>query len=281
MMRLFGCIVFNVKYDVLHMKKELAAWITQQKKAKTTLVVGIAGAQGTGKSTLAQALKILLSDNYSVALLSLDDLYLSQNQRTKLAQDIHPLFETRGVPSTHDVDLGIQILQQLHGEHGEVLLPRFDKQADNPKAKAQWQRCKTPVDIVLFEGWCLGLEPQSSDELIHPINALEAEEDKAGVWRKQVNDALANEYQTLFQAVDKLIYLKAPSMASVFSWRKQQEQETFAHQPASAMDDDALHRFLAHYERLTRHGLATMPQTADVVLTLDEQHQCVDSFYRN
>ncbi len=280
-MRLCGCIVFSAKHDVSLMKNELAAWIEQQKHVKATLVVGIAGAQGTGKSTLAQALKASLSDNYSVALLSLDDLYLSQNQRTKLARYIHPLFKTRGVPSTHDVNLGIHVLQQLQGEQGEVLLPRFDKRTDNPKPKALWQRCNTPVDIVLFEGWCLGLEPQRSDALIRPINALEAEEDKGGVWRKQVNHALANEYQTLFQEVDKLIYLKAPSMASVFSWRKQQEQDTFAHQPASTMDDDALHRFLAHYERLTRHGLATMPQTADVVLTLDEQHQCVDSFYRN
>ncbi len=280
-MRLFGCIVFSAKHDVFSMTKELAAWISQQKQAKTTLVVGIAGAQGTGKSTLAQALKVLLSDKYSVALLSLDDLYLCQNQRTKLAQDIHPLFKTRGVPSTHDVDLGIQTLQQLQGEHGEVLLPRFDKQIDNPKPKALWQCCNTPVDVVLFEGWCLGLEAQNTKELIHPINALEAEEDKAGVWRKQVNDALAGEYQLLFQEVDELIYLKAPSMASVFSWRKQQEQETFAHQPVLGMGDDALHRFLAHYERLTRHGLVTLPQTADVVLTLDEQHQCVGSFYRD
>ncbi len=263
------------------MKKELAAWIEQQKRGKTTLTIGISGAQGTGKSTLAQALKALLSDKYAVALLSLDDFYFNQQQRAKLARDIHPLFQTRGVPGTHDVSLGIQILRQLKKGEGEVLLPRFDKQTDNPKPKSMWERCMTPVDIVLFEGWCLGLRPQAPHALVQPINALEATEDKEGVWRKQVNDALAGEYQTWFQEIDKLIYLKAPGMASIFSWRKQQEQETFAHQPASAMDDHTLYRFLAHYERLTRHSLATMPHVADVVLTLNEQHQCISCLHRH
>lgn len=137
------------------MKKELAAWIEQQKRGKTTLTIAISG----GKSTLAQALKALLSDKYAVALLSLDNFYLNQQQRAKLAQDIHPLFQTRGVPGTHDVSLGIQILRQLKKGEGEVLLPRFDKQIDNPKPKSMWECCTTPVDIVLFEGWCLGLRP--------------------------------------------------------------------------------------------------------------------------
>ncbi|HIP07095.1 MAG TPA: ATP-binding cassette domain-containing protein, partial [Mariprofundaceae bacterium] len=78
------------------MHKRLAAWISQQKQAETTLVVGISGAQGTGKSTLAKVLQGLLSDTYNVVTLSLDDLYLNQNKRKELASSIHPLFATRG-----------------------------------------------------------------------------------------------------------------------------------------------------------------------------------------
>jgi len=263
----------------------LATWIAKQKQGDATLIVGISGAQGTGKSTLAKALQVLLSDVYSVAILSLDDLYLNQNKRHKLAASISPLFATRGVPSTHDVNLGLQILKQLKLGQGEVLLPRFDKQTDNPKPKALWEGCKTPVDIVLFEGWCLGLEPQTEMELLEPINDLEAQEDKHALWRKQVNKALETEYQKLFQMIDKMIYLKAPSFSSVFSWRKQQEEETFSHQPSpfgkGEMDDKALKQFMAHYERLTRLGLATLPQIADVVITLDEAHQRVDEKYKN
>lgn len=263
------------------MHKRLAAWISQQKQAETTLVVGISGAQGTGKSTLAKVLQGLLSDTYNVVTLSLDDLYLNQNKRKELASSIHPLFATRGVPMTHDVNLGMQTLEKLQCGQGEVLLPRFDKQTDNPKANQDWESCQTPVDIVLFEGWCLGITPQSDDVLMKPINKLEADEDKQGIWRKQVNDALKSEYKTLFQMIDKLIYLKAPSFESVFAWRKQQEQETFAQQPSSGMNDKALRRFMAHYERLTRHGLRAAPQTADVLLTLGEQHQCLKVEYKS
>lgn len=274
---------YSVKLGMMvSLNQELAAWIQTQKQGVKTLVVGISGAQGTGKSTLAHTLKGLLSDKYSVALLSLDDLYLSQDKRAELAKNIHPLFQTRGVPCTHNVGLGLRILEQLKSGQGDVLLPRFDKQTDNPKSKALWERCKTPVDIVLFEGWCLGLESQNEAELLEPINGLEAQEDKHALWRKQVNKALETEYQNLFQMIDKMIYLKAPSFESVFVWRKQQEAETFANQSNGAgMDDNALRQFMAHYERLTRHGIATLPQTVDVVLTLDELHQYVDVLYRN
>ena len=193
------------------MSDELAAWVGVQKQVDTTLVVGISGAQGTGKSTLARQLKALLRDKYSVAIFSLDDLYLNQDKREDLASSIHPLFATRGVPMTHNVNLGIQTLEKLKGGRGEVLLPRFDKQTDNPKSQILWERCETPVDIVLFEGWCLSFTPQSDDALMKPINKLEADEDKQGIWRKQVNDALAGKYQQLFQMIDKTIYLKAPS----------------------------------------------------------------------
>ncbi|MDQ6977497.1 MAG: kinase, partial [Ghiorsea sp.] len=189
----------NAKPDGLMMlSKELVAWIDAQKQADATLIIGISGAQGTGKSTLARQLKVLLRNRYSVALLSLDDLYLNQNKRKTLAASIHPLFAARGVPTTHNVNLGIQTLKQLKGGQGELLLPRFDKQTDNPKPQQDWERCKTPVDIVLFEGWCLSLTPQSDDALLKPINKLEADEDKQGIWRKQVNDALTADYQQLF-----------------------------------------------------------------------------------
>ena len=263
------------------MVKQSAAWIVKQKQDGVPLVVGISGAQGTGKSTLAQQIKDMLTHTYSVAILSLDDLYLSQEKRDVLAQNIHPLFKIRGVPTTHDVALGIQTLEQLKSGQGDVLLPRFDKQIDNPKPKEDWDICQSPVDIVLFEGWCLGLTAQKEGDLIKPINALERNEDEDGVWRKQVNDVLKAEFQALFGLVDTLIYLQAPSSDTVFEWRKQQELETFANQADLAMNDAELTRFMAHFERLTRHGLTTLPQQADVVIRLGEQHQCLDIVCRD
>src|SRR6185437_8649015 len=75
------------------------------------LVLGLCGAQGSGKSILARSLADrFASRGRRVAVLSLDDLYLTKAERSRLAQEVHPLLGTRGVPGTHDVALGLQIL---------------------------------------------------------------------------------------------------------------------------------------------------------------------------
>jgi D-glycerate 3-kinase len=38
------------------------------------------------------------------------------------------------------------------------------------------------------------------------------------------------------------------------------------------MDSAALERFIMHYERITRHNLTQLPQRADMVLNLNEEH---------
>jgi D-glycerate 3-kinase len=82
---------------------------------KRPIVVGIHGAQGTGKSTLTIFLREILvrHRNRSAANFSLDDIYLTRAGREDLAQRVHPLFKTRGVPGTHDVALGQQILHRF------------------------------------------------------------------------------------------------------------------------------------------------------------------------
>src|SRR4051812_24782738 len=70
------------------------------------IVAGLCGSQGSGKSTMALFLQVLLQDRgLKTAILSLDDLYLTLPERERLAADVHPLLRTRGVPGTHDVGL--------------------------------------------------------------------------------------------------------------------------------------------------------------------------------
>ena len=103
------------------------------KHSHTPIVVGINGAQGAGKSTLSKILKALLTHGFgkSVVHLSIDDLYLSRSRREALAQSIHPLFKTRGVPGTHDVELGKTILSAL--THGDSVLPLQIPAFDNAR----------------------------------------------------------------------------------------------------------------------------------------------------
>jgi D-glycerate 3-kinase len=133
-------------------------------------LAGLCGAQGIGKSTLArQLVERLECLGLSVLLLGLDDLYLTRAERLALAVQIHPLLVTRGVPGTHDVALGCAILAAA-GQSGTLALPRFDKAQDDRVPFENWPRITTPVDIVLFEGWCLGALPQPAEALAEAVN---------------------------------------------------------------------------------------------------------------
>ncbi|MDH5485538.1 MAG: hypothetical protein OEY43_09920, partial [Gammaproteobacteria bacterium] len=201
----------------------------------------------------------------------------TREQRQQLAATVHPLLATRGVPGTHDVDLGCAIINQLkQSADRPVLIPVFNKAIDDRAAEDQWQVIDTAVDIILFEGWCVGAQPEPLLALQPAINRLEAEEDRDARWRYFVNQQLADEYQQLFSLIDYLVMLKVPAMASVFEWRYLQEQklaEVNDVEDHRLMDEKGIRRFIMHYERITRHLLEELPQRADLVLYLNQQHQ--------
>ena len=234
-------------------------------------IVGICGPQGSGKSTvsglLAQALE--RGRGLRVATISIDDVYRSRAARERMARDVHPLFRTRGVPGTHDVTLAIETLESLRMA-GPTRLPRFDKASDDVVPTADWPVMYGPADLILFEGWCVGARPQAEIDLPEPLNSLERVEDPDARWRRAVNFALTGPYQELFGRIGRLLLLAAPSFDRVFAWRREQEQRLRQSQPdgPAIMDDAALHRFIMHFERLTRHIIAEMPARADALLPL-------------
>ncbi len=260
----------------------MAAWLAQQQAYRhAPLVVGLHGGQGAGKSTLSRLLQVLLGEGFdkSVVTLSIDDLYLTRAERQHLAQRVHPLLASRGVPGTHDVELGLRVLEQLKNpRHGEVLIPRFNKATDDRQAESKWTKVESPVDIILFEGWCVGAVAQSEDELHVVINELEAQQDTDGRWRRYVNRQLQGPYRKLFALLDILVMLKVPSMEQVLQWRLLQEHKLArsmagTDEASGLMSDEQVRRFIMHFERLTRASLKEMPARADVVLSLDERHR--------
>lgn len=237
-------------------------------------MLGLCGAQGSGKSTLARAVADRIGDT---VILSIDDLYLTLAERTTLGETIHPLLRTRGVPGTHDVSLGLAVLDML--AHGWPLaLPTFDKATDDRVPADEWPRATTPARLIILEGWCVGARPQPVSDLDRPINPLERFEDLDGTWRRYVNAQLAGPYQTLFSRLDGLVFLAAPSFASVLNWRIEQENDLrtrVGNSGAGLMNDIEVARFIAHYERLTRSILAEMPSRADLTIHLDDRRQVV------
>lgn len=238
------------------------------------VVLGLSGAQGTGKSTLARLLQRLLDRvcGLRTAVLSLDDLYLTRAARLQRAQAIHPLLETRGVPGTHDVDLGIRVLRRLR-EGKPIALPRFDKAKDERVPVAEWPPWEGRCDVTILEGWCVGARPQRPDELATPVNELERIEDPTGDWRWYVNRELGRAYQALFAELDLLVMLRPPSFDHVYAWREEQEARLRAAGGGpEVMTPDAILRFVMHFERLTRFMWEEMPGRADAVVHLGDDH---------
>jgi len=231
-------------------------------------VLGLCGAQGSGKSTVAELVRRqLVRQGRRVAVVSIDDFYLGRDERANLARTVHPLLAVRGVPGTHHMGLWEPLISVAESG-GDIRIPRFDKATDDPRPREQWEGVTGPLDVLILEGWFVGAHAQSSDMLIAPVNDLEREEDRDGRWRTWVNRQLAERYQNCFDRLDSLVLLAAPSFDVVRAWRTEQEH-ALRQATGAGMDDEAVAAFILHYQRLTEHVLRIMPAYADLTITLD------------
>ena len=232
----------------------------------TPVIIAISGAQGTGKTTLANLLITCLETaGLAAAAVSLDDYYFSRAKRMTLSQTVHPLLAQRGVPGTHDIQQAIADAKAVLAGSA-VALPQFDKALDEPAAPLPAKQ----LDILIVEGWCLGLPAQTEQELFNPVNVLEAEEDQDGRWRRYVNQQLATDYADYWQLMSRLIWLCAPSWQAVCRWRAKQEHQLWQ-QRGSGMSDRELARFMLSFQRLTQHSWHSLPDRATDKIILDEQ----------
>ena len=248
--------------------RPIAEFIAMCAATKRRLLVGVNGAQGSGKSTLCRFLEVLLAESGLKAVtIALDDLYLTHAERMAMAAGHHPLFATRGVPGTHGVALGERAIDDLAAGRA-ARVPRFDKSIDD--RAPEWRTIEPPVDVILFEGWCVGAAPQPAEALHEPLNALERDEDPDGAWRGEVNRRLATDYARLFERLDMLLMLRIADFGAIRAHRLLQEQKLARRNPdgAALMDEAALDRFVMHYERLTHWMLEEMPTRADLVIPI-------------
>jgi len=247
----------------------LAEGIKEKKDGKFFL--SISGAQGSGKSTFALLLAGLLESrfDYSALVLSLDDFYLTREQRLDLARSVHPLLSTRGVPGTHDVSLLASVIEDIK-QGKSTRLPRFSKAEDDRTDQAEI--VTDSIDIIICEGWCWGTKPVPEKELSVAVNELEAIEDPNGIWRSYINDQLI-QYQQIFKT-DRSIFMAVPDMEVVLNWRWQQEQQLAA--GIRVMNFDDMRRFIMFYERITRNMLQEMPDQVDLILRLGSDHEFIE-----
>lgn len=259
--------------------------IEHTKSGPDPLVIGIQGCQGSGKSTLAKILKTLLESNagLTTAVLSIDDFYLTQAERKKLSEDVHPLLKTRGVPGTHNVALALKTISSLKylSRGKSYKIPQFNKATDDRAPHRDWPSISGPVKVIILEGWCVGVQAQSKEALNTCVNNLESEADSDKTWRNYVNESLENNYAELFNHLDLLVVLAAPSFQCVYQWRLLQEQKLIEKNRLAetnadltqTMSPEQIAQFVLHYQRISEHAAATLPQKADWLLSLNEDHK--------
>lgn len=263
--------------------------IVQHQRTRAPIpLIGVAGAQGSGKTTLCRQ---FVAAHPRVAHFSLDDVYLTKAERVWRADNISSfnavrdedgnfevthvprpeverLLLTRGPPGTHDLALAKAVIARLR-EPSLSKLPRFDKAADDRAPESDWPSFQGPAEAILVDGWCLGAKPSPPSE---PLNDVERE-DADGIWRRETETQLRNSYQPFFAAFDAIIYLKPPHWEAVQVWRAEQEAETRG-RSLNAEDHARLDRFMQHYERITRSMMAGA-HGADWVVDLDEGRSVV------
>ena len=233
----------------------------------------IAGSQGSGKSTLTTILKLVLEKFYKkkVMLLSIDDYYLSKNKRQELSKKIHPLLITRGVPGTHNIAALKKDIINFQKKKFPIVAPLFNKLKDDISSK---KKIIKKAEILLLEGWCCGSPPISRDYLFKNINRLESTLDKNKAWRQYYNFQLQKDYKKVFSLFDKQIYIQAPSFTYISKWRyAQEESNALKSKGEKFMKKKDLHKFIQHYEKLTKWMIKTMPAKADMLIKIDKNQK--------
>lgn len=232
--------------------------------------IGISGAPGTGKTTLAGACAAALQSTGREALvISLDDYYLPRASRQQRARDIHPLLARRGVPGTHDIGLLQRHLEALRDpSHAEIHLPLFDKPSDDRSARVRTIAAGSVPHDVFVEGWMIGVPAQDDASLFLDPAAFESSQDADGHWRRFVNGQLDEYQRVLADFLDQRWLLLAPDWTTVINWRWQQELE----QPRQWLPDRAaVSDFLQTYRRICDH-MQHNNAWADLIIQLDDKH---------
>ena len=265
----------------------ISFWIEKKYKEKgRTLFLGLSGGQGSGKTTITGILKIILKKFFKreTHVSSIDDFYKTLRERNKMARTTHPLFQTRGVPGTHDTNLIKKFFTFIKKRNFKKFkLPKFDKSMDNRLKKKYWLKIKKRPEIVILEGWCVGAKPQSNSLIKKPINILEKYEDRDLIWRKFVNEKLKKEYKKIFAMIDYYIFMKIPNFNMVFKWRLLQENKLKKKSQSrkKIMSFDEIKRFIMFYQRITLQMIKDLSKSASVVIFMKKNHEMKKIIFRS
>ena len=262
-------------------------WIAKKANKQKPYFIGLAGGQGTGKTTISSIIKIILEKYFkmNVFKISIDDFYKTRKERINLSKKIHPMLMTRGVPGTHDIKMMLDFFNKAKNKKFKKLkLPNFNKAIDDRFPKKNWNNINEKPDIIIFEGWCVGARAEINKTLKKPINFLEKTNDQNLVWRKHVNHQLKTKYKKLYSQLNCMIYLKAKNFSLLQKWRLKQEKKLWLKTKKKSrhkiMSKSDVISFMQTYQRITQNMFKNMPKYASIILNLNDNHQIKSAVYK-
>ena len=263
-------------------------WISKKVNNKKPYFLGLAGGQGTGKTTIGSLIKIILTKYFrlNVFKISIDDFYKTRKERIELSKKIHPMLLTRGVPGTHDINIMLKFFRGIKkNKFRKMKLPSFNKAIDDRFPKKLWYQIDKKPDVIIFEGWCVGARPEKKNTLKESINFIEKENDQKHKWRYYVNDQLRTKYRKLYSQLNCLIYLKATNFNLLQKWRLKQEHKLWLKTKKKSnhkiMSKGDVISFMQTYQRITESMFRSMPKYASIILNLNSNHQIKTAVYKN
>ena len=210
-----------------------------QNKFSDRKIIGISALPGTGKTTLGKWLEaISLKLNFKIAVISIDDFYLPSDEM-KLAIKNNPWNVSRGFPGSHSVKLMHEKFLSWK-TNGELNVPVFDKSLRNGLGDRSHWRSDNP-DLLILEGWFLGIEPLSIDINDQSIKSsmLNSQE---SIYRLKIQKNLYEDLD-VWSLVDNIWHLKPLKFEYMNMWKTNQEQEMFL-QKGNSLQDEKLSNFL-------------------------------------
>ncbi len=216
--------------------KRLLKWL---KTTKKPLIVGVNGSQGIGKSTLTKVLTNSLNEfGIRTVTISIDDFYHTRKKQISIANKYknNPYLKDRGYPGTHDIALGESLLNALmHQKKSKVRIPLYDKSKYQGKGDrvldTEWKETKTPIDLILFEGWMLGFESLANKKLGKHLNTI---------------NKLLKDYQSWHDLIDKFIYLVPSKNNHVINWRVEAEEKMKA-SGKTGMSTEEIKKYISNF----------------------------------
>jgi D-glycerate 3-kinase len=263
-------------------------WIAKKASNKKPYFVGLAGGQGTGKTTISSIMKIILEKYFKLKVfkISIDDFYKTRKERLSLSKKVHPMLATRGVPGTHDVKMMLDFFRKVKSRNfKKIKLPNFNKAVDDRFPKKNWYKIKEKPDVIIFEGWCVGAKAELNKALKRSINSLEKVNDSKLIWRKYVNRQLKKKYKELYSQLHFMIYLKAKNFNLLQKWRLKQEHKLWLKTKKSSghnkiMSKGDVINFMQTYQRVTENMFKKMPKYASIIFNLNSNHQIKSAVYK-